>query len=132
MKKTKQVAFIQDHSCFPSEMMVCVGLSQEQILKEAKRLKVVKDYLAFLKEMPEAPGTNPRAWLYYKGGKYCLVFLKYEDTWAFWELLLHELIHTVDVISKDGAFADEMEGRAYLAEYLFRSIRRKLQGLDPK
>jgi hypothetical protein len=131
MKKQKRVAFIQDHGIFPSEMLVCVGLSKQEIIRQAKKLKCLKDYIVFLQDMSAAPGISPRAWFYYKGGKYCLVLLKYEDTWSFWELLLHELVHVADVVSEDGAFTDEMEARAYFVEHMFHHIRRKLQGLDP-
>lgn len=56
----------------------------------------------------------------------------YEDTWAFWETLIHELNHLVDMMSNKQMFQDETEAKAYLQEYLFHEIRRTLMGVEPK
>jgi hypothetical protein len=47
-----------------------------------------------------------------------------------WEVLMHELHHYVNFLSRHVGLEVEIEAQASLQEYLFRSIRRKLQGID--
>lgn len=55
----------------------------------------------------------------------------FQDSWQWWETLIHELNHLVDGMAEAQAFEKEWEAKAYLQEYLFHEIRRKCMGLDP-
>ena len=61
----------------------------------------------------------------------CVLLLRpYQDAWEYWETLMHEIQHIVQYLAKCKGMNDEPEAQAYLFEFLFRSIRRKLQGTD--
>ena len=59
-----------------------------------------------------------------------LILQKLRDDWVYWETLIHELSHIVDWIVDMKMLDGETEARAYLHEWLFREVRRKLQGID--
>lgn len=54
-----------------------------------------------------------------------------DDDWGYWQILMHEIHHVVFKISHQKAFVDEIEAQAYLFEFLFKEIRRKMMGLEP-
>jgi hypothetical protein len=49
-----------------------------------------------------------------------------KNNWDFFESIMHEVHHAVEEISSAKGMIDELEAKAYLFEYLFRNIRRKL------
>lgn len=51
------------------------------------------------------------------------VFKDWEDTWLHYEILVHEISHMMDSISKFKNLGHDLEGRAYLSEYLFKTLR---------
>lgn len=55
-----------------------------------------------------------------------ILFLKnpIKREWDWYETLLHECVHIVNGIENIHSHEDEWEFRAYLTEYLFRTIRR--------
>ena len=59
-----------------------------------------------------------------------LLLRPYQDAWEYWETLMDEIQHIVQYLAKCKGMNDEPEAQAYLFEFLFRSIRRKLQGTD--
>lgn len=65
-------------------------------------------------------------------GSGLIVLPPYEDTWKFWETVMHELTHYVKFLCENISAEKEQELRAYMHEYLFRKIRRILQGDEPK
>lgn len=65
-------------------------------------------------------------------GSSVIILRDYNDSWEYWEVLMHELSHYLDFIGTQVGITDETEARAYLFEHLFHSIRRILQGIDPK
>ena len=72
-------------------------------------------------------------WIH-KDGYLVLSIQRFEDTWDDYETILHECFHIViAILGVSKMFINhsreviEEEGMAYLQEYLFRGIRRKLQ-----
>lgn len=58
-----------------------------------------------------------------------IIFLKTpKNCWDYWETLMHELHHMVYYETKESSLEKETEAQAYLFEYLFRTIRRKISG----
>ena len=128
--KTKQI-FIQDTGIYSNEIIVAVNSSKDDILKFVKKLKGAK------KEAVEWIKTEERAFeifeknnalVAHNDGRFMLLLRRPTDEWTYWECLLHELHHIVHYIAQDKMFENEMEAQAYLQEYLFHSIRRKIMG----
>ena len=65
-------------------------------------------------------------------GKFLLLLRKVRDDWDYWEILLHETHHITWYLAEGKMFQKEMEAQAYLQEYLFHAIRRKIMGIDSK
>ena len=131
-KSKKPIIFIQDTGTYSNELIVCAGGTKEDVLKHfKKRRDVKKNALEWL---------TAKAWEVFKehkavtytddSGRAIIVTRVYEDTWDYWETLMHELHHYVRSFSQWKLMEKEDEALAYLHEYLFRSIRRKLQGID--
>lgn len=131
----KKFIFVQDSGHLGSSFVVCSGYDKKEVLKFIKK-KFVKEYYEKAKELIDGYYDSDEtkhyvAEVYHSDNKpYILRFKrKVEDSWETWETLIHEITHVVDFYSTRGGFENEPENRAYLMEYLFREIRRKIQGV---
>lgn len=126
--------FKQDTGIFKHEILITVGATTEQVLKS------LIDAEDSIKELAEAHDEQFKELVDSKMAGYALcdrvskhIILalgSYQDDWYYWETLAHELHHVVEYMSDFKLLDGELEAKAYLFEYLFRSIRRKLQGID--
>lgn len=121
---------------FGDVMVVCSGASHKDVVAYAKKNKFRKDLLEYIEgehELFEMAKTNDNGRFAYntKVRGLFLVLLNYQDCWDFWEFLIHELNHAVFRFAQIKGMEEESEGQARLQEYLFRKIRRKLQGIEP-
>lgn len=130
-KRPSEQIFIQDCGIFSAEIVVLVGTTKKKAIEYCKK----HDFRTEVTKQVAAEGL----WKDFGVGRFSfnteahslvLLLRYYEDTWQFWETLIHELNHVVYRIADLKTFKDEEEGQAYLQEYLFRSIRRKLMGLE--
>lgn len=132
MKTSKKNIFIQDTGIFFDEFVVCTGLSALELKKYAKKEKLVDSfYKNVFEDCDFTEEKSPKsAQTYYdtETNDVNLVSLgEYEDSWDFWSSVLHEVVHVVQRIEIKKGLQGEDEARAYLTDYLFTNIRRKLQ-----
>ena len=67
--------------------------------------------------------------MYVKETNHKIIFLKTpKNSWDYWETLMHELHHMVYYETKESSLEKETEAQAYLFEYLFHTIRKKISG----
>ena len=138
MKKSKHPkVFIQDTGPYRHEILISIGATREEILAYAKK-ELTKESYKMARDCVnktdclEKIANGDNYGFAVLNGRYIYLFMKpYEDEWGFWENLLHELHHVVGFITELKRLEGEMEAQAYLQEYLFKEIRRKIQGLDP-
>lgn len=134
MRTKKKNIFIQDCGIFQNEILIITGSTEEEMIDFIKKEKINKTAIVWIKENVNFEdirnGTNVGG-LYYceSSGFMVMVTGEYEDTWDYWETILHEVVHVVQNIRKVKGINGEDESEAYLTEYLFRNIRRKLQGV---
>lgn len=111
---------------------VFVGYTNDEITKIIKRQK---NWKKELRELWENHGgfKTELGGIVFDGG-YTILFLKgFEDVWEDYETLMHECFHIVMKMAQARLLINhttntiEEEALAYQQEYLFRSIRRKLQ-----
>ena len=130
--KNKQI-FIQDCGTYSNEIIVAVDSTKEDILKFLKKLpRVKKEAIEWLKEEKQAfiIFEKNNALVAHNDGKLLLLLRKVRNDWDYWEMLLHETHHITWYIAENKMFQQEMEAQAYLQEYLFHSIRRKIMGYE--
>lgn len=130
-KRIKAFAFVQEWGLFPDETLVVVGAdTKEEIIRLANKARAGKPFMGNIKDA-DLP-SEPFFIRFENGTKGSILRLpKYEDTWTFWETLIHELHHAVQfTLAKGRGMDEEPEGLAYSQEILFRKIRRKLQGIE--
>ena len=135
----KPCIFTQDYGTYTNEILVMSGISdKKKVFAYLKKIRANVDFtkwvLTDFDELRNRLGKTESglfAWNDKVNGT--VLFLKQcSDSWDFWEALMHECSHIVHRIAKKKGFLEnEVEAQAYLFEYLFRSIRRKLTGLDP-
>ena len=142
IKKNKPFVFSQKIDPFRKEILVSVGAETKDILSYVNKYYIKqarKDFpviLEYYKDLFEKikKGKGGYALHFHNdksNNRYLILLLRpYEDIWDYWEILIHELSHILDWVVEDCMIEKETEARAYLHEFLFRSIRRKLQGLD--
>lgn len=140
MKKNKRPEkqyFVQSTGQWKNDVFVCTGFDAKEILRAAKRINsqeyIIKwienkseDWNSFIESNCAFATKHPDR------GTIILRLRTYEDTWDFWETLIHEISHAVDMMAEHRGFSNEGEAKAYLAEFVFHEIRRKLQGVVPK
>lgn len=126
--------FVQDCGALSNEVLVCLDYSYDELIKNStiKITKEAKDWLLADENVKQAFSILPEqsAVVAFNDGKTLLLLKDFKDEWLFWQTLIHEICHIVDHISLDKMFQNESEHRAYLMEYLFKSIRRKITGID--
>ena len=136
--KKQSIIFSQDIPPYRHEMLVCVGASVGDVKKWLKRFgkkKVQADYLKWLSGNEQLfnnilEGKNLGYATAELSKQYLILILPAcKDEWAYWESLIHELSHILDWICDWKMLNGETEARAYLHEWLFREIRRELQGV---
>lgn len=138
MKKqpVKQVWIQQTHQ-WRKDILVCTGFSAKEILQKIKSYKSAKWFVdwAALKQLDWQKAVDMDCAFVSQEPTHDAFVIRlraFEDTWKFWETLIHELSHLVDRMAEAQVFERETEARAYLLEYLFKEIRQKLQGTVPK
>jgi hypothetical protein len=127
--RVKKFFFIQDSGIFKQEIAVSIGHSKDEILKLAKKEKFKQEFFGVLDDSNfRTNETEGAVYFDVKTNTVWLLEMKaYEDTWEFWEILLHEIVHIVQRLRRKMWIENEDEAEAYLAEHLFHSIRRKIQ-----
>ena len=137
MKKVKflknKSVFLQDCGIYSNQIIVAIECEKQDILNWlTKQERIKKEAIDWIKGENEAFEifNEMNALVAHNDGKLMLLLKKVEDDWDYLETLLHELNHVVWYIARDRRFRDEMEAQAYLQEYLFHSIRRKLTMIE--
>lgn len=130
----KPIIFIQPIDPYRQDMIVAAGATKNDILRFCKKKKVIKEFIDIIKDAEAFNIQKEKLGVFYweKKGEHLLFLLllrPFKDVWEYWECLIHELAHTVQKLAEDKMMEDEDEARAYLQDFLFRSIRRRLQGL---
>lgn len=130
----KKMVFIQDCGIFLDEFVVSAGLTTDELKKFAKKKKLGKEFMKVVFEDCDfIEEKNPKcAHTYFstETNAVSLVSLsKFEDSWDYWSSVLHEVVHVVQREEIRKGLQKEDEARAYLTEYLFNNIRRKLSGV---
>lgn len=135
-KLSTPIIFIQRTEIFTEEFLVCSGADKKTILSFCKRNKLNKQVIEWIeadnKIFSLLEGSNA-VYCWHDDIRIGLLILGvYEDRWKFWEILIHEICHIVDRVAEHRRMEKEVEAKAYLFEYLFRNIRRKLMGIDKR
>ena len=132
-KFKKPIIFIQDTGTYLNELIFCAGGTKNDVIKYLKARRDVKTNTSEWIEKVKAWEmlAEKKAVTYSDdSGRAIITTRFYEDTWDYWETIMHELHHYVRSFSQWKLMEEEDEALAYLQEYLFHAIRRKLQGID--
>lgn len=120
-------AFTQDYGTYAGTMYVFVGGKHADIIAylkkktklHPKRIKRLEENEHFKKDVDQ--NRDSLFWLFYNADS-----IVYFDQLPKMSTLCHELVHAIDDISEYRGFKDSTEARAYLFEYLFNHLKRKL------
>lgn len=137
----KKLLFVENLDPYQFDVLVMVGFTasdKKEFMKQMKKYRIdfaaAKIFLEKYDEIIEGLKKNLGQFMWIQDEKdhmmYILSLRAYEDTWKYWEILMHEVHHLVRELADTKGFLKEPEAQAYLFENLFRSIRRKLQGID--
>lgn len=129
--------WIQSTHQYHKDIFVCTGYSAKEMIRAIKSYKPKKYILDFIAEHEESWAEIIKkncafVTMEESHGILVLRLRAYENDWKFWETLIHELSHLLDMLSEHQKWEKETESRAYLHEWLFHEIRRKLMGIVPK
>lgn len=135
--KKKEIIFTQKYGTYPDQLLVLIGIEdKKKIFAYLKKIKAKVDFSKWVledfdnwKESIKEKNMGLFCWNGIVEGT-VLVLRPYEDTWEYWECLMHEIHHVVQHLAKTKGMYEELEAQAYLFVFLFRAIRRKLQGKD--
>jgi hypothetical protein len=126
-KPRSKCSFIQDWGTYSNQTFVCVGLSFDEITRRLKQFGKA----ATIDWLNEETTTRERmkcasAFVWFKDGRSVLWLKAWANAWEHFDTLNHETVHLIDFVLTSKGMQDEMEGRAYQHEFLFREIRRAL------
>jgi len=135
--KKKEIIFVQECGTYTNQILVLIGCQDKnKLFKYLKKIKTKADFAKWVLQ----DFDNWKEDIKNKNiGQFCynnqvegtvLVMQHYEDSWEYWEVLMHEIHHVVQYLAEGKGMLKEIEAQAYLFEFLFRSIRRKIQGVD--
>lgn len=135
MRTKKIQQFIISADPYKRDIFVVTGLkSIEELRNAGKKEKLDNTFFTFIDEnkdeITKAYEDNCTFLVKDKCMRAVVSLKKFEDTWSFYETLIHELHHYIFALSDFIGMERDMEPQAYLIEELFRKIRRKLQGYD--
>lgn len=125
--------FLQDWGTYQNQTIVVVGMTQKQIVSLMRRRKFDKvaiDAFEADDEIPKFFCEENKGGVWHHDGKTVMWLREWKDDWDHHETIVHECFHLVVEIlgrQKNMGFSHE-EALAYQQEYLWRNIRRKLQG----
>lgn len=140
-KVSKKFWYVQDWGTYPNQTLVFIGYTEPEALVVMKKEKMNKETTAHFEkdiftDVNFVASVAGFVWHDTETAATLLFLPKFEDDWHSYEVLMHEVVHLVlNGLVKDRRFVDfvgsrhhlEQEGIAYQVEYLFRSIRRRLQ-----
>lgn len=129
-------AWVQQTHQWRKDIFVCTGYSAKEIVTAIKKEKAAKWMIEYCEKSQEEWQKLIDAGCAFVSREpthqaFIIRLRPYFDAWEWWETLIHELNHLVDGMAEAQAFEKEWEAKAYLQEYLFHEIRRKLMGLCP-
>jgi len=126
----KKYLFTQDCGIFLNQILIAVNCQYKDILDYAKKYgnKEFIDGIIQYKKTINSLLTKKGFVILNKTLNYGgLLYLEnFENKWRYLKTLLHEIHHLVFMVARQKNFEDEMEAQAYLFDYLFSDIRRKL------
>lgn len=118
---------------FPVSVVVVCGATPRSVLYFSKRyIKTLYDYLLENKDeimLPDSWCGSHRFIAKGTSGIGLIMLDAVVDTWRFWETLMHEL-HHFSKTACDNIGVHGLETEAYMFEYFFRNVRKKLQGVS--
>lgn len=137
----KKFWYLQGWGTYPNQTLIFIGYTEPEALAVMEKEKMDKETTAHFKKdifTDQNFVATVAGFVWHDTDTSCtIMFLpKFEDKWASYETLMHECIHLVlNALVKERRFVDfvggrhhlEQEGIAYQVEFLFRSIRQKLQ-----
>lgn len=124
--KNKPFIYIQDVDIYNTDIIVSVDLDKKTLKRFLDKQKIKKALKKELLEDDNIFQVPQGMAIRFESGGYMLLLVDYKDKWEFWETLMHECSHIVDFMAQQRSFVFETEARAYLHEYLFRNIRRRI------
>ena len=133
-KKLKQnQLFIQNFGTYTDEILVMIGLHEKKELlrfmkKHRVKVDIAKWILENYDEWKKEEHQGMFAWNDEIRAK-ILILRSPADAWDYWEVLMHEIHHVVFHTAKQKSLTEETEAQAYLFEYLFHHIRKKIMNI---
>ncbi len=124
---------VYTNEIFDGDVLVCVGVTAEQIKKWAdknsknlKEIFKIKNNFDIIKE--NIIGNNGFVVVFVKNGiSFYLLWLKdYKNSWKEIDTLNHEVVHLRQAMFESKKIINEREFEAYFQESTLRGIRKKL------
>lgn len=138
--KSKKFWYIQNWGTYSNQTPIFVGYSADEITKELKnkRFEIKKDVIetwqSDIESTRKVMSDSNTGAVWFKDGLSLLWLPDFKDDWKHLETIIHECFHLViGILGREKMMVNfssntiEEEAMAYQHEFLFRSIRRKLQ-----
>lgn len=117
----KKYWYIQDWGSYKNDTVIFTGYGISEVLRICKKKKELN---IFIEKLQKVCFKN---FIIYSGGASLLFLEKWENNWAFYSILLHEVHHLIFyILGKNRKMENESEAQAYQVGYLFTKIRQKL------
>lgn len=128
--------YLYTNEIFNSELLICVGLNTDQIVKRLPKyltkdaVKVFQDRVNIecIRSQIEEKYVNGFLVSFIKDGIafYFLWFREFKDNWESFDLLNHEIVHYRQMQFEERGIKNEIEFEAYFQQSVCRSLRKLL------
>lgn len=128
----KPYIFSVECDMFENDFVVAVDATKEDVLKWLKEIEAKKEWIEKVEHSDDAftlLAEGATACYWYDDRAKMILLKSYVDTWEYWETLMHECTHAMQWMGKTRRMQNEDEALAYFQEWLFRTIRKKLQSM---
>lgn len=133
--KLKKIHFMQNWGSYSNQTFVCVDLTRaEIILALTNKYKSGPTIAAkAVENVTDDMFATCAGFVTRNEGRTLLWLKEWQNNWDCHETLMHECLHLIQGVFMEGkGMQDEHEAQAYQLEFLFRSIRLKLDELPTK
>lgn len=136
-KRPARQWFTLEMDPYRKNVFVCAGFKSWEEIRKVQPKGAPEWWYKFLDDIREKMEEDFRKGIA-KGscffddrhGAGIMILRPFDDTWEYWEVIIHECSHYLDFLGEQiGLSVRETEARAYLLEFMFRRIRRTLQGI---
>lgn len=122
-KKEIKLCWIQDSGVYDHDTFIFIGHTKDEVLKKLKKYTDTEGVRQMILDEEKSDFAGV---VFEHNNRRVLWMPVMKDKWKYFDYLMHEVHHLTLMLGKQFGFSDELEASAYLFNYLFKAIRKRI------